>query len=131
MCAASLAACLSGSSATNARMIAIASWGKPSPWCDYSGTLPEGKRGLAVFDYPTNLRHPTRWHVRDYGLMTANCFGLSYFTDKAEYGNMDLKAGESLIFKYRVYIHSGDAKEAQVGERYKDYVEGPTAKFVK
>ena len=58
-------------------------WGKPAAWCDYSGELPGvGWRGLAVFDHPTNLRHPTSWHVRNYGLMGANPFGYSYFKDK-------------------------------------------------
>ncbi|MBM3289226.1 MAG: hypothetical protein FJY92_03660, partial [Candidatus Hydrogenedentes bacterium] len=56
-------------------------WGKPSPWCDYSGPVEgAGTHGIAVFDHPANLRYPTTWHVRDYGLFGANCFGYSYFT---------------------------------------------------
>ncbi|MFO7973260.1 MAG: PmoA family protein [Candidatus Hydrogenedentota bacterium] len=107
---------------------ASACWGKPSAWCDYSGTFENaGARGIAVFDHPANLRHPTRWHVRDYGLMTANCFGLSHFTKGKENGDYLLKEGDSLIFAYRVYIHSGDVDEANVGERYADYVSPPKA----
>ena len=108
-------------------------WGKPSPWCDYSGPIEGlGVRGLAIFDAPTNLRHPTRWHVRDYGLMAANCFGLSYFTKKEDTrlnGDFTLKAGESLTFKYRVYIHAGDAAEAQVDARYADFATPPKAEW--
>ena len=45
-------------------------WGKPSPWCDYSGTIDgAGVHGITAFDNPGNLRYPTTWHVRDYGLM--------------------------------------------------------------
>lgn len=100
-------------------------WGKPSPWCDYSGPIEgAGVRGITVFDHPGNLRHPTRWHVRDYGLLGANCFGLSYFTEKeAEKLNGDytLKQGETLTFNYRIYVHSGDVNEAKVAERYAEY----------
>ena len=34
--------------------------------------LANGKEyGVAVFDHPQNPRHPTRWHVREYGLLAA------------------------------------------------------------
>ena len=35
--------------------------------------------GIAVLDHPGNFRSPVHWHVRDYGLMTTNCFGDSTF----------------------------------------------------
>lgn len=105
-----------------------ACWGQPSPWCDYSGTIEgAGVFGATIMDYPKNLRAPSRWHVRDYGLMGANVFGLSHFTNKQENGDYLLKAGETLTFKYRVYVHSGDVKQGQVAERYADYTEPPTA----
>ena len=50
-------------------------WGKRAEWCDYYGPV-EGKTvGIAIFDHPQNPRHPTWWHVRDYGLFAANPFG--------------------------------------------------------
>lgn len=101
-------------------------WGKPSPWCDYSGALPGvGVRGIAVFDHPGNLRYPTCWHVRDYGLNGANCFGLAAFTDGKENGDYTLKAGESVTFRYRVVVHSGDAKQAKLAEKYEEFVKAP------
>lgn len=101
-------------------------WGKPSPWCDYSGTIDgQGVHGIAVFDHPTNLRYPTTWHVRDYGLMGANCFGQSYFTNKEKNGDYTIKMGESLTFNYRVYVHRGDVKGAKVADRYADYINPP------
>jgi Family of unknown function (DUF6807) len=106
-------------------------WGKPSPWCDYAGPFADGKvRGIAVLDHPTNLRHPSRWHVRDYGLMGANCFGLSYFTkneDKQLNGDYTLKDGESVTFNYRVLVHSGTAEKANIADRYADYSTPPKA----
>lgn len=36
-----------------------AAWGKRAEWCDYHATR-EGKiYGIAIFDHPQNLRHPT------------------------------------------------------------------------
>ena len=32
--------------------------------------------GIAVFDHPENLRAPTYWHARAYGLLAANPFGV-------------------------------------------------------
>lgn len=113
-------------------------WGKPSPWCDFSGDVPDvGWRGLAIFDHPENLRHPSCWHVRNYGLMGANAFGYSYFVEKAynkglipENGDYTLAAGEELTFNYRVYVHSGNVEEAAVGDRYQEYTTPPSARFV-
>ncbi len=106
-------------------------WGKPAAWCDYSGTIAgAGKRGVAVFDHPKNLRHPTHWHVRDYGLMGANCFGYNDFTSGKENGDYDMKAGESLTFNYRLYVHSGDVKEAEVAEQYAGFANPPKAEWV-
>ena len=114
-------------------------WGKPAAWCDYSGPLPDkGTRGITIFDTPTNLRYPTSWHVRAYGLMGANCFGWHYFSEK-EYnkpllasnnGDYLLKNGEKLTFKYRVYVHSGDVKESGVADRFAVYTNPPKANWV-
>src|SRR5215475_7135683 len=87
-------------------------WGKPSNWCDYSGTIGTEKVGVAILDHPENPRHPVRWHARAYGLFAANPFGLSVFTnDKSQDGSLKLDPGKSLRYRYRVIIHSGDAKE--------------------
>lgn len=113
-------------------------WGKPSAWCDYSGEMEDlGYRGLAVFDYPKNLRHPTSWHVRKYGLMGANCFGYSYFIDKdynkpllpSDNGDYTIEDGDTLSFYHRVYVHSGDVEEAAVAERYSDFATPPQVEW--
>lgn len=116
------------------------SWGKPAAWCDYFGELSGvGVRGIAVFDDASNLRHPTSWHVRAYGLNGANCFGLSYFTEKDQKakgqpplnGDYVLKAGETLTFKYRAMIHSGDSESAQVAAHFADFAAPPKAEWAK
>lgn len=108
-------------------------WGKPSPWCDYTGSLDGfGLRGVALFDHPSNLRYPTHWHVRDYGLMGANCFGYSDFTrgdPEPRNGDYTLKSGEKMTFRYRVYVHSGNVEDARVADRYADFATPPQARL--
>ncbi len=100
-------------------------WGKRADWCDYFGPV-EGKTvGIAIFDHPQNPRHPTWWHVRDYGLFAANPFGKHDFEslkDKAA-GDLIVPAGKSITFRYRFYLHQGTDQEAQVASKYKAYVE--------
>ena len=104
-------------------------WGKKATWNDTSGTC-DGKRvGLAIFGTAGNLRHPTTWHARTYGLLTANPFGLSYFTRKKEQGDYTLEADKELVFRYRIYFHLGDEKAGQVAARYADYATPPKAEW--
>jgi hypothetical protein len=94
-------------------------WGKPAPWCDYYGPVQGRTLGIALMDHPDNPRHPTHWHVRNYGLMTANPFGLSYFyNDKSRDGSLTMKAGETLTWRYRMLVHAGTTEEAGVDARY-------------
>ena len=102
-------------------------WGKPSNWVDYSGKVGVERVGVAIFDHPENPRHPTRWHVRGYGLFAANPFGLAVFTgDKSQNGALTLEPGQSLRFRYRVVIHAGDAHSAGVAKLYDSYVQEKT-----
>ncbi|HWB86980.1 MAG TPA: PmoA family protein [Bryobacteraceae bacterium] len=103
-----------------------AAWGKPSNWCDYYGTTKEGEAlGVAILDNPENPHHPVRWHVRGYGLFAANPFGLAVFTrDKSQNGSMTLAPGQSLRYRYRVIIHSGDVKSADIAQLWQHYTSG-------
>jgi len=100
-------------------------WGKAAEWCDYYGPVNGKTVGIAIFDHPQNPRHPTTWHVRDYGLFAANPFGLHDFEKKpAHTGDLKVPAGQSVTFRYRVYLHEGDEVQAKVAERYQEYVKG-------
>lgn len=84
---------------------AKAAWGKVADWCDYSKPI-EGRRvGAAVFAHPGNPRR-SWWHVRDYGLITANAFG-----PRAEPkdGSRVVKAGEELRLRYAAFVYSAPA----------------------
>jgi hypothetical protein len=99
-------------------------WGKRADWVDYSGTVDGEDVGVAVFDNPQNLRHPTYWHARHYGLLAANPFGVKEFThDRHQDGSYTIPAGGVLLLRYRVFVHHGDYRQARVTEAYSRYAE--------
>ena len=100
-------------------------WGKASHWCDYSGLIDGKAVGIAVLDHPRSFRHPTHWHVRNYGLMTANPFGYSHYTNGMQEGSHLLKSGETLSFKYRMILHRGDVHESGIPQHYLNYASPP------
>jgi len=101
-------------------------WGRKSPWCDYSGTIEDHSVGVAVMDHMDNPRYPTEWHVRNYGLMTANCFGWKYYRPNSKQrGDMTFRKGSTTTWRYRVFLHKGDARRGRVAERYIDFVFPP------
>jgi hypothetical protein len=101
-------------------------WGKPAPWCDYSGTVGGQDAGIAIFDHETNPRYPTGWHVRNYGLMTANCFAWRHYNPEARRkGDMKFRKGQKTTWRYRLYIHRGDARKGKVRQHFLDYIAPP------
>jgi hypothetical protein len=106
-------------------------WGRRAAWCDYSGPVGDEIVGIAILDHPTNPRFPTHWHVRDYGLMTANPFGLHDFTGdtNAHLGDLIVPPYESRVFRYRILIHRGDATVGEVRDRYHDFVNPPVVEM--
>ncbi len=99
-------------------------WGKPARWVDYSGTIEGEKVGIAIFDSPRNLRHPTTWHARAYGLITANPFGAHDFLG-AEKGTGEyvIPDGGELTLRYRFVFHRGDVDDADVAGLFKEYAD--------
>lgn len=98
-------------------------WGKPAAWVDYHGPVDGEQLGIAILNHPSSLRFPTHWHVRTYGLFAANPFGLGDFTQKKSDGTLKLKKGESFPLRYRVILHRGDEKEANIADQFAKYAE--------
>lgn len=97
-------------------------WGKHAEWVDYTANVEGSDVGLAIFDHPSNLRHPTTWHARAYGLVAANPFGLHHFEGKPRgAGDLRLAKGDSLSFRYRVVLHKGDVGQDHVAKLFEDY----------
>ena len=78
-------------------------------------------------DHPASFRHPTHWHIRDYGLFAANPFGPRHFYGKnaSEKGAYRLHKGQSIRFKYRLYIHHGDTIKSSVESVYAGFSQPP------
>ena len=99
-------------------------WGKRARWVDYHGKIDDQIYGVAIFDHPENLRHPTTWHAREYGLVAANPFGLHYFDGGPKgRGEFKLQKGKSTTFKYLLVIHVGDEREADIASRYRAWAD--------
>lgn len=97
-------------------------WGKRADWVDYYGKVGSEEVGIAVLDSPKSFRHPTYWQARAYGLFAANPFGIREFThDPRADGSYTIPAGQSLTFRYRVIIHHGDYKQADIAKAYQEY----------
>ncbi|HSV74500.1 MAG TPA: PmoA family protein [Chthonomonadales bacterium] len=105
-----------------------AAWGKRAAWVDYHGPVDGQTVGIAIFDHPDNLRHPTYWHVRDYGLFAANPFGLHDFDRSlpSGAGEVSLPAGGVMAFRYRLYLRAGTTAEADVAGMWAAYIDPPT-----
>ena len=100
-------------------------WGKRAKWVSYWGKVDDKPVGVAIFDHPSNPRHPTWWHARDYGLITANPFGIHHFErKKGNPGEMVIPAGKSVTFRYRFVFYPGDHEQAKVPELYQQYAAG-------
>jgi hypothetical protein len=100
-------------------------WGKRADWVDFYGVVDGEALGIAMFDHPSNPRHPTYWHARGYGLFAANIFGVHDFeNDNSKDGSLTLAPGETLRFRYRLVIHPGDVRSAQIARLYQDYSTG-------
>lgn len=101
-------------------------WGKRAAWVDYWAPFGDATIGVALLDHPDNPRHPTWWHARDYGLITANPLGVHDFEGKpAGTGDLRLAAGQEVTFRWRFLIHRGDAATAGIAQRFAAFAAEP------
>jgi hypothetical protein len=96
-------------------------WGKRVPWVDFNGPVDGRTMGVAMFNHPDSFRHPTPWHVRSYGLFTANPFALKEVAGEENSGDFELKSGQSIVLKHRLIFHDGDEKKAGIAEAWTAY----------
>lgn len=96
-------------------------WGKRARWVSYQGPDPAGKpASVTMMDHPSNHNHPTHWHARTYGLLTANPFGEKSFTKKGN-GTHILEKGKSLTQKYAVLLTSREITAEDIEKTYKSF----------
>ena len=97
-------------------------WGKPSLWCDYAGPIDGVFAGVMIMPDPQNFA-PCRWHVRNYGFMTANPFGKKAF-NLGNKGKRIVEKGKKLSLRFGILIHSTkDQQEFDSNSEYKYFLE--------
>ena len=94
-------------------------FGKRSPWIVFSGSRGNNVEGLAILQHPSNPWFPAPWFTRDYGFISPTPM---YWPENGE--ETFLKDGSKLVLKYRVIVHSGDHKQADIAGEYKKYISG-------
>ncbi len=99
-------------------------FGKRAEWIDYSGTIDGKTVGIAIFDHPSNPRHPTWWMARGYGYVAADPFGAgSIGGEPPGTGDLVIPAGESITLRYRFIFHKGDPDDAKIADHYRRYAD--------
>lgn len=98
-------------------------FGKQRKWMDYGGpVVGETVEGVTWFDHPANPRHPTFWHVRDDGWMSAAfCLNEGY----------TLKKEQPLRLRYGFHVHAGPADRAAADARLQEFTKTPAWEVVK
>jgi hypothetical protein len=98
-------------------------FGRAARWMDYSGPIVgDTWEGITWFDHPSNSRHPTAWHVRDDGWMSAAfCLREAYTLERTR----------PLQLRYGFHIHAR-ALDAKVAEGHRrTFADSPAWEMVK
>ena len=90
-------------------------FGAASAWCDYSGTRDGAVEGIAILQNPANRWYPSKWFTRDYGFFSPTPMHW------LEGGKLNLAKGEKLTLEYRVVVHAGDVKTANIVGLFEKY----------
>lgn len=102
-------------------LIDKAAWSRPARWCDYHGPVAGEQLGIAMLNHPDSFRHPTRWHVRTYGLFAANPFAQHGYDPALPDGTTTIKPGETLRLHHRILLHSGDEQAGLIDAAWQQY----------
>lgn len=92
--------------------------GKEARWCGYHGKRAAGRNvveGIVVMNHPDNPWKST-WLTHDYGHLSPSPF---YFLDEP----WRLGKGKSIDLKYRVAVHVGNPKKADLNGVYQQWLD--------
>jgi hypothetical protein len=91
-------------------------WGTASPWCDYAGSRNGVTEGIAILQHPDNRWFPSKWFTRDYGFFSPT--PMNWLEDNQPF---KLAKDKTLTLRYRVVVHTGDVKTADIDGLFKQY----------
>lgn len=90
---------------------------KRARWCDYSGPVTTGvNEGITLLDHPSNVNHPTHFHVRSDGWM-----GSSLSFD----GPLTVEPGKPLRLRYGLYVHAGVPGLQALDKQWDEFIRLP------
>jgi hypothetical protein len=107
-------------------------WGKRARWVALQGVRKEKVVGVAILNHPASVNYPTYWHVRNYGLFSANPLGQGdfqrqmprkYRKNKVVPLNLKLERGETAHFRFLVIVYEGIRTAEQIEKRFSEFAE--------
>jgi len=98
-------------------------WGKRAKWVRVQGQKNNRTVGIAVFCHPAGFGFPAYWHVRNYGLVSANPLGRFVFestrkVENPEYCNLTLSPHQSCFFKFRLIIYEEPMSTEEIDRKF-------------
>lgn len=89
-------------------------------WMDLSGIsrFKNKAAGLAMFDHPSNPRHPSPWYI--WYQKGKNAYFVPAFLYKKPY---HIQAGKSFTLQYRVLVHQEKGKFDELQAKYREYIQ--------
>ena len=83
-------------------------WSTRGRWCKVYAKMGKDSVSVVIIDHPKNPNYPTFWHARGYGLFAANPLGEKIFTNGKSAKNLQLKKGETVVYRYRILVDNGN-----------------------
>ncbi|MHC4728266.1 MAG: DUF6807 domain-containing protein [Planctomycetota bacterium] len=104
-------------------------WGKRARWVALQGIRKGKVIGIAILNHPASINYPTYWHVRNYGLFSANPLGQGDFQRQSKYKNnpvqplrLTLKQGQKVHFRFLVIVYEGIRTTEQMEVRFRRFI---------
>ena len=89
--------------------------GTPSAWIDYHGKRGNVIEGITIMQHPSNIAYPAPWMTRDYGFISPT--HMNTLPNKS----ISFRKGERIMLRYRVLVHTGDHKTADIAGQFEKY----------
>jgi hypothetical protein len=105
-------------------------WGKRARWVALQGVTQGKMVGVAFLGHPASINYPTYWHVRDYGLFSANFLGQGDFQRQRprQYRKnrviplrLTLEPDETAHFRFLVIVYEGIRTNRQLEKRFREF----------
>ncbi|UCG60080.1 MAG: PmoA family protein [Phycisphaerales bacterium] len=104
-------------------------WGKRARWVALQGVKQGKVVGVAILNHPESINYPTYWHVRDYGLFSANPLGQGDFQRQDKYKKnrpiplrLTLEPKETVHFRFLFVVYEGVRTKEQLEERFTEFL---------